>query len=272
MHELEGENRIEEFRHLAETLVSKIAPFKGVAGIVLIGGLARGFADRYSDVDTIVLLRREDKALREEIWKVGAHLQRQTSIDMDVEVHFLDNFKKHRWSEMTRWDFSHAQIVYDTNGEIKKLLNRKLKVGESFWREHIVVYGEYLKWYCCPPKEDMGTMTETWIERGDLASAHFCLNYSIDLIVRMTFALNKEFLPPPKWMLFYSYNLKWLPDDYRKLFEEALTVKSLSVSDLKRRLKTLRKMWREILPVIRSQTGLTPESISKEYLKKRGLK
>lgn len=271
MQELHGENRIEEFRHLADTLVSKIASFDGVAGIVLIGGLARGFADRHSDLDTVVLLSRKDKALREKIRKVGAHLQKLTSIDMDVEVHFLDDLKKLEWGEMTRWDFSHAQIVYDISGQIKKLLRRKLRVNERFWRERIVVYGEYLKWYCCPPKEDMGTMTETWIERGDLASAHFCLNYSIDLIVRMIFALNKEFLPPPKWMLFYSYNLKWLPDNYRKLVEEALAVKSLSVSDLKRRLKTLRKMWHEILLAVKSVTGLTPESISKEYLKKMGL-
>jgi len=67
---------------------------------------------------------------------------------------------------------------------------------------------EYLKWYCCPVKKDAGTVAEVWIRKGDLTSAHYCLNYGVELLLKLIFALNKEFLPSPKWRLFYSYSLK----------------------------------------------------------------
>ena len=79
---------------------------------------------------------------------------------------------------------------------------------------------EYLKWYCCPVKKDAGTVAEVWIRKGDLTSAHYCLNYGVELLLKLIFALNKEFLPSPKWRLFYSYSLKQLPKNFRKLIRE----------------------------------------------------
>jgi hypothetical protein len=43
--------------------------------------------------------------------------------------------------------------------------------------------------------ENAGTIAEAWVDRGDMLSAHYCLNYSIELLVKTVFALNKEFLP-----------------------------------------------------------------------------
>jgi len=51
---LKGENQIRKFRRVAEELVSIIAPYEGVAGIVLLGALVRGFADKTSDLDITV--------------------------------------------------------------------------------------------------------------------------------------------------------------------------------------------------------------------------
>jgi hypothetical protein len=86
-------------------------------------------------------------------------------------------------------------------------------------------------------------------------------------MIRIIFALNREFLPPPKWEIFNSYGLKWLPPSYKKLIGKALTVKSLSKPELTRRLRATRELWREILPKIREETGLTPKSIQKQYVK-----
>jgi len=57
----------------------------------------------------------------------------------------------------------------------------------------VVVCAEYLKWYCCPVKKDAGTVAEVWIRKGDLTSAHYCLNYGVELLLKLIFALNKEF-------------------------------------------------------------------------------
>jgi predicted nucleotidyltransferase len=265
---LQATNRIQEFRKIAESLKLRISRFEGVSGIMYLGGLVRGFADRFSDVDIMVLLSQRDEILRKKIKKIGLDEHRRSGVDIDLEVHFVQDFRSWKWNEMKRWDFSRSQIVYDPEGKVGKLFKRRLKVPDVFWLERIVIYGEYLRWYCCPSRRDVGTIAETWVDRGDLISAHYCLNYALGLLVKVVFALNKEFLPPPKWEIFYSYTLKWLPHDYKKLVTEILTVRSFSKDDLDRRLKATRRLWRSILLKIHKEMGLTSESISKKYVKK----
>jgi hypothetical protein len=228
----------------------------------------RGFVDKFSDLDIIVFLSKRDEHLRKQISDLGMDEQKRLGIDVDLEVHFLEDFKKSKWDEVDKWEFSRAKIVFDPEGEVKKVFGQKLKLPKDFWIKRIVVCGEYLKWYCCPPKKDVGTIAECWIERGDLLAAHYCLNYAVELLIRILYALNKEFLPASKWRIFYSYGLKWLPENYRRLLGEALLVKSFSVKDFSRRLRAVRELWCGILPKIREETGLTAELISKYYVEK----
>jgi len=264
---LKGENRIGKFRRVAESLTSKIASCEGVIGVVWIGGLVRGFADRFSDVDVIAFLARRDKSLGRKIYKIGLE-EEKSGADIDLEAHFFGDFKKWKWSEADRWEFSKAKIVFDPNGEIKRVFEEKLRLPKEFWVRRIVIYSEYMKWYCCPPRKDIGTISESWIERGDLASAHYCLNYSVELLLRLMFALNKEFLPAPKWRLFYSYQLKWLPENYRKLAEQAMSFKDFSTKELERRLEAIRELWLETLPRIKDETGFSPEQISEYFVQR----
>lgn len=267
MRKIAGKNQIRKFEGIAESLKSEIASYGGISGIVFSGGLVRGFADKYSDVDIIVLLNEKNQVLKRKIQKIGKDEQKHSQVDVDLEVHFLEDFKKRKWNETARWDFSHSEIVYDPQGKLRNLFRKKLKVSKSFWTKRIITYGEYVKWYCCPPQHDVGTMTEAWVDRGDILSAHYCLNYALSLLVKILFALNKEFLPPPKWAIFYSYHLRWLPPNYKELISETITIKRFCKPDLHRRLGAAKEMWQEILPKIAEETGLTPELISRHYVK-----
>lgn len=61
MLNVKGKNQIRKFRRIAEGLTSNISPYEGVAGIVFVGGLVRGFTDKFSDLDIIVFLNRKDE-------------------------------------------------------------------------------------------------------------------------------------------------------------------------------------------------------------------
>ena len=87
---------------------------------------------------------------------------------------------KKRWNEIERREFSKAKIVFDPEGQIKELLSEKLSVSRDFWVSRIATLTEYLKWYCCPSGEGVGTITEAWVERGDLVAAHHTLQNQID--------------------------------------------------------------------------------------------
>jgi hypothetical protein len=84
----------------------------------------------------------------------------------------------------------------------------------------------------------------------------------------MPFALNREFLPAPKWRLFYSYSLKWLPEDYKSLIGQALLVNESSVEEHDRRLKVIRKMWRRTTAKPEEEAGLSLAQLSKYYVEK----
>jgi len=265
---LKGENRVEVFRKAAERMASKIASFEGVAGVVFLGGLVRGFADRFSDLDMTVFLSREDAGLVRRIRGVVSEEEKCFGVEADVMIHVLSDFRRWRWDETDRWEFSRAEIVYDLKGEIKRVFGEKLRLPKDLWTRRIAVCVEYLKWYACPPREGVGTVAECWIERGDLASAHYCLNYALELLIRLVYALNREFLAPPKWRIHYSHNLKWMPEDYEMLVKEAMTIKSVSVRDFNRRLEAVRKLWSNTYPKIKEVTGLEREQLSKYYIEK----
>jgi predicted nucleotidyltransferase len=264
---LKGKNQIRQFREAAERLVSKIKTCNNVAGIAFLGGLVRAFADKHSDLDIMVFLDKRDELLRRQLHKIGIEEGKHSGIDIDLEIHYLRDFERWKWNETDRWDFSHAGISFDPNGQIKKMFRAKLKVSGEFWIRHIAICAEYMKWYCCPPREGVGTIAEAWIDRGDVLSAHYCLNYSVELLFKIVFALNKEFLPPEKWRVFYFHNLKWLPRNHR-LLNEAIIIRDLSAEDLSRRLRALRKIWQATLPKIEEATGLTPNQITKYYVEK----
>lgn len=265
---LKGRNCVGRHRKIAEELVSKIVKDSGVAGIVFAGGLARGFADEYSDIDVLVFLRRKSQVLRERILELSAAEQKSSGIDVDLEIHLLDDFRKRRLSEIHMWDLSHVQIVFDPDGKTEHLLREKTAVPRDFWIRRIVVYGEYLKWYCCPPRANIGTNAEGWVKRGDMVSAHYCVSYGLDMIVNVIYALNKEFLPPPKWRFFYLHNLEWLPNDFRRLLKQVLLVEALTVKNFDRRLTALRRLWQKTVPKVNEETGLTPVSMSKYFVEK----
>lgn len=268
MPHLQGENQIVRLRQTAEKLALRIYNVQDVAGVVFTGGLARGFMDEYSDIDIMVFLRKENNVTRKQIRQIDSEEQQLADVDMDVEVHTIEAYMKKKWNEIDRWSFSKADIVFDSNDVVKQLFDGKLIVSNEFWIRRIAVCGEYVKWYCCPFSEGVDTMAEAWIDRGDLLSAQYCLNYSLDAMLNIVFALNKEFVPPAKWKLFYSYNLRWLPANYKTLIEEILTTQTFSEGNFQRRLKALRTLWRGILPKIGKETGLKPDTISKYYVEK----
>lgn len=228
----------------------------------------RGFADKFSDIDIIVLIAGKNKVLREQLRALGSSTTRRFGIDVDMEARFFEDFRRQRWDEIDRWEFSKAEVVFDPGGIVKELLKQKLKVPKDFWVKRVAECAEYLKWYCCPPSEGVATVAEAWVDRGDLLSAHYCLNYAVDLMLELMFALNKEHLPAPKWRLFYSCSLKWLPKDYRRLIEEAMKTEEFTMEEFDRRLKAIHKIWASTLPKIRAVTGLSMDQLSKYFVEK----
>lgn len=266
MTELKGPNQIDTFRQVAQKLMSRISACEGVCGILYHGGLVRGVADRFSDIDITVFLDRDDKELQRVIRSIEREEEKRSGLETDMMICNLDDSRKGRWSEIERREFSKAKIVFDPEGQIEELLNDKLSVSGDFWVNRIITLTQHLKWYCCPYEQGGGTITEVWVERGDSVAAHHCVSYGLEVLFEMMFVLNREFFPSVKWRLFDSYALKWQPNNYRHLIQETMLVRSFSKEDLDRRLNAVRQLWNSILPKIEEQTRMTLKELDVYYV------
>lgn len=264
MENLKGNTQLNKHRKIAEHLVAAASKFKSVVGILYTGSLVRGFADRYSDIDVIVVVRKKNDRLARILWNEALNEQRREVVHMDFLVFSLIELKRRRWTELDRYDYGLTQIVYDPKGLVADLLREKLHVPRDFWTRRIVVNAIYLQWYCCAFSEEEPSLAEVWVKRGDLISAHYCVNYSLEVFVKLLFAMNHEFLPPPKWRLYYSYKLK-LPKDYVKGMSGAMLLNDFSEPELKRRLASLRRLWPDVLGELERQR-MNLKSIEKYYV------
>jgi hypothetical protein len=183
-----------------------------------------------------------------------------------LEIYSLANFRAEVWDDMLRWEYSHAKVIFDPRGEVGKAIADKTKMPESFWKKRIAACVEYLRWYCSPDEAD-GTMSEAWVERGDLTAAHYCLNYTLELMFELVFALNREFLPAPKWRLYYSYGLRRLPEGFKEGMMKAMKVEGFSLEEFKRRLVVLHMMWNRVMPIVEEDTNLTLAQLHTYYTK-----
>lgn len=129
---LTGKNNIRLFRQVARRLASDIARCKQVRGMV--------FLERKNQV--------QETQIRDMVTKEA----KRSGIDTDLEIHLLKDFAKWKWTEINRWDFSHAEIAFDKKEHIGRIIEAGVKVSDEFWTRRIVLCAEYMKWYCYPPR------------------------------------------------------------------------------------------------------------------------
>ncbi len=264
---MKGTNKIDAFRTVANELVQRISHFDSVEGIVYIGGLARGFADKYSDVDIIVLLNNEDPYARDFLQSISANLEDKSNLELDLEVYSLEKFERQEWNEYQRWDLSHSAIAFDRQGKVNSLIKNKLTLNDEEWKVRISKAIIYFSWYCCAFDESTPTMIDLWMDRGDVSSAEYSVSYGIELILDLVYSLNRSYLPAPKWRIGYTRTLEWLPDNFEQYIREVMICKEISDADTRRRVIGLKNMWREILKKAEKEFGLNRDEVRRVYIK-----
>ena len=114
-------------RHLDEMLPRFIA-LEGVVGITLNGGMSRGYADCFSEIDVTFYLEPETFQAWESgrspiavgITMLNGHLY-------DIKLVNYANERMRVWELVTLWDASYAEILYDPSGLLHALFAEKLR-------------------------------------------------------------------------------------------------------------------------------------------------
>jgi hypothetical protein len=223
------------FFRQAQVFADRFAAHEGVVGVLLTGGIARGYADHFSEIDLAVYLRRSAF----ERWTqhgLAPYAEGDSCLDgwhVDFDYLCYEDELEAEWDHVKRWDRSYAVVLHDPYGLMRELLERRTILTNEEKRclasRYLVLYGDYFLLFVVP----------SWLYRGDLLAAHHCLNIAFDSLIKAVFLANDELIPFDKWTLNLSYTLAWTPSNWRQRIEQALLVREASSSDVERRLALL---------------------------------
>jgi hypothetical protein len=221
----------------------------GIVGIVFLGAIARGYFDASADID--IALFKEDAAdipLASQFLKIDW---------MEIHVH-LASFESELctvWDMPKRWTFSQGQIHYDPQGKVSQLLAEKvpLQPEEKKW---LLMSGLSLsEWY-------INRLTDLWVQRGNLTSAHHMVAQGLNYFFDMLFALNDQLVADMKWRYYCVEQLPRLPAHFQERIQQTMLLQEFSVEELERRKTAFMQMWHEMLPIIEQEVHLSYTEIN----------
>jgi hypothetical protein len=216
----------------------------GIVGIVFLGAIPRGYFDLSADID--IALFKEHKA---DISLASQFLKVQ---GMEIHCHLADYESEltSSWDMPTRWTFSQGQIYYDPHGRISQLLADKvpLKPEEKKW---LLMSGLCLsEWY-------INRLTDLWVQRGNITSAHHMFAQGLNYFFDMLFALNDQLVADMKWRYYCVEKLACLPAHFQEHLQETMLLQAFTVEELERRKSAFMQMWREMLPIIEQEVHMS---------------
>lgn len=222
--------------------------FEQVAGIMLDGGMSRGYADELSEIDVVIFVH--ENAFKNYQEKQTPCALEITKIDGQLYDIKLLNYEEELSKEcegVALWDLSYAKIMYDPAGELQHLFTEKLKQKTDVDTAGGFLFGA---WWSYRLAGDI------WIRREDALQGHYCLNNAIEPLISALFIANKEYVPHEKWLIHISKTLQWTPDNYEELLKKIFDTGDMSVASLKRRQAAIDNLWHQIDQKLCREIGL----------------
>ncbi len=232
------DNCLNEFMDALSKNMNKIKEFDDIAGIMLDGGMSRGYADYLSEIDIVVFLH--DAAAQ-------SYHSRKTPISLgitkldgylyDVKVVNYEEELQRDYDSVALWDLSYAKIIYDNNGELKALFEKKLQRKTELSQAEGLMFEA---WWSYRLAGDI------WLYREDALQGHYCLNNAVKPLISAMFIANQEYIPHDKWLLHMSRSLEWKPDHYEELLALILGTGDMSLESLYKRQQSVEHLWNRI--------------------------
>ncbi len=238
---------LERATRIAEEFAQKYISDRMV-GIVFLGAIARGYFDRSADIDIAMFKKRgTETPLTKKFYRIE---------DLEVQVWLSDYEDEltHPWDMAKRWTYSQSRVYYDPQKKIERLIKEKVPLmpGERKW---LMMSGLSLsEWY-------IRRLTQLWVERGDMVSAHHMIDQGLIYFFDMLFGLNNELVADMKWRHYCVEQLERLPRNFEERLKEVMILRSFTEEELDRRKSAFMEMWQEMRPVIEEELKMTFEEI-----------
>ncbi|MBN2086683.1 MAG: hypothetical protein JW748_15825 [Anaerolineales bacterium] len=215
-----------------------------IVGIVFLGAVARGYFDRSADIDIAIFTRSGSNAA------MPGKFQKVEDMGVQCWISDYETELAAPWDMAKRWTYARAQIVFDPGGRIARLLEEKvpLKPEERKW---LLMSGLTLSEWC------VNRLTQIWVERGNIISAHQMIDQGLVYFFDMLFGLNEELVADMKWRYYCVEQLERLPGEFRERIQDVMALHAFTLEELERRKAAFMGMWREMQPAVEKEAGLS---------------
>lgn len=232
------ENRVNEFRAELARQLPNFTVLPGVLGVTLNGGVARGYADQYSEIDLTLFL--ETSAYCQ--WQQGRAPITLGICKMDgwlYDIKVVDYYQERErtWDMVELWDLSYAQILWDPQELLNSLFAEKLKTGPLLTETEGLMFDSF--WH-------FRLAGDIWIHRGDSLQGHFVLNNAVMSLLKVVYLLNDEFVPHDKWIVHFTRSLQWQPRNWSARLAQLFVIRDTTLESLKHRQLVIEQLYHEI--------------------------
>lgn len=255
-------NILKEIEKDLSPFLKKLKKQDYVVGIVLLGGLGkRKFLDEFSDIDLTVFTLDKD-VLNFPLPFEFHHKLNGRVLEFNIHQQILEEEEqKDSWNESKIEAYSRGKIIYDPTRRIKKLIKNKTKFNKKNAFNRLVWIIQQYRW-----RGQIHSIRS--YKRGYPESAHDLLNQCSEILLEAIYLLNKRYLPHKKWALVYLGEMKSPWNRLKSDFKRAMLIKNYNLSDIKRRIRILNKIYKVILTETLKQYKDFPNDPYSYYYKK----
>ncbi len=233
-----GINKQEELTKELMNHLSLFQKYRGIAGIMLDGGISRGFADSLSEIDVVIFLHQEEfDKYKNASTPTALGITMIDNYLYDIKLNSYEEEWNRKYDQVGLWDMSYAKILYDPNGELQKLFDYKLNVKIDFMNATGELFDAW--WH-------YRLAGDIWVKREDTMQGHFVLNEGITPLLSVLYIINQEFVPHEKWIIHMSHSLNWLPTHYEEQLSKIICIMDSSISGLLQRQQAFERLWNEL--------------------------
>lgn len=254
---IDGENIIEELLNELNKNMDRFLAFKDIAGIMLDGGLSRGYADFLSEIDIVIFLPQEQfieykKAktpLPIGIAKINGYLY-------DIKIENFDDVLNRNYDMTALWDLSYAKIIYDPENKLSEFISNKLSQQIDISHAEGLMFDAWWNYRLAG---------DIWINRNDIIQGHFVLNNALKPLISALFIANEEYIPHDKWLVHMSKSLEWKPDKWDEALIKIFSTGDFDLQSLITRQYAISELWSAIDKKLKEKIDLKVSFMQKYF-------
>lgn len=207
---------LNQYQEVADRFISQIAAHPDVEGVMHLGGLARGKADEYSDIDVAVF---SEKKLE---WLKTGEQETDEGFDLEVfNVKMEDGFDD--WDEIAKEAYQEGKIAFDRTGKVQQFIREALFYSDEYRTKRtaeLIFAIAWHGWTYTPFKWKTAKNyrwilpEKLWFIRNNPQNAFYTAHYCVDKYLELLYAINKQWIPDYKWRYIRAKQLPWLPSDF----------------------------------------------------------